>query len=105
MDTNQIVDNILDNWEGTRMIEKNFAEPETLLTDLRNLIDEQLGTIKRNNDDLESSLNSKSRETTSLKNEISRLKDELAGKQYEYDCEKRKRKEAEDKLSMMRFRH
>lgn len=38
MNIEQKIDNILDTWEGTRMIEKHFGEPEELLKELRELI-------------------------------------------------------------------
>lgn len=38
MNIEQKINNILDKWEGTRMIEKHFGEPEELLKELRELI-------------------------------------------------------------------
>lgn len=42
-----IADKILDKWEGKRMIERNFGEPEELIEELKNLIIVELDKLKQ----------------------------------------------------------
>ena len=43
MNTQQKIENALNNWEGTRMIEKHFGDSEEILQDLRNQLLKEFG--------------------------------------------------------------
>ncbi len=55
--------------------------------------------------DKDYTINNLTNQNRELESKINRLNGELQGKQYEYDCEYRKRKEAEENLYRRRMGH